>query len=602
MGHALRVSHLEEESYTDIDGVERLCSFVPVAGTAWTAVAGIPTDVAFAGVRARMVRDGAVLVLVVAGVTALALVLGRLIAQPMRRMADAVHEIAEGKREMRLEPNGPREIAEVAAQFNRMLDVREHAESALSDSQGRLQALFNSMREGVFLVDGHARHVDCNPAFCALLGRSREEILSMSLWDDVPRELHREVHALWEKFLATGRLEGEFVALRKDGTTVDVEYRAVARFMPDLHLCTVRDITERKRLERRVQDSEARYRGLVEQIPAIVYLARGERPAEMVYVSPQVERILGVPAGRLVGDPQSLSALIHPEDRERVRMELERAHAGVRPFACEYRMAAADGRTVWVRDEGNFICDATGRPLTLQGLMMDVTELKRAEDTLKEYAENLKSLSRRLLEVQEDERRALARQLHDRTGPTLTALNLHLRMIRDQTPPQAVGIRTRVDDAMALVESAVDAVRDVMGDLRPPVLEDYGLIAGLNWYGNAFAKRTGLAIEICGTEPTPRLPPLAETALYWIAQEACTNIARHAQASNVTITLENGSGHARLMIVDDGRGFRYEPGRRIGGWGLLTMQERAEAVGGTLEIDSAPERGTRVVVDIPRPH
>ncbi|HET6718421.1 MAG TPA: sensor histidine kinase, partial [Rhodocyclaceae bacterium] len=273
------------------------------------------------------------------------------------------------------------------------------------------------------------------------------------------------------RFLAQGELEGEFICQRKDGTRVEVEYRAAANFMPGLHLCSVRDITARR----------------------------------------------------------------------------------------------------------------------------------QAEAKLARYTEHLKRLSRRLVEVQEDERRKLSRELHDRTGQNLTAINLHLSMIREQVAPQATAIHDRVDDAMTLVGATLEAVRDVMADLRPPVLDDYGLLAALNWYGDIFSRRTGLVVAVAGSDATPRLSKVAEAALFRVAQEAFNNVAKHAAgATRIDVTLEHGEQTERLIVADDGGGFDPASERPAGsGWGILSMEERCEAVGGVLQVLSVPGQGTRIVVEVP---
>lgn len=218
--------------------------------------------------------------------------------------------------------------------------------------------------------------------------------------------------------------------------------------------------------------------------------------------------------------------------------------------------------------------------------------------SLTEQQEQLRALAMRLAEVEEDERCRLARELHDRVGQNLTALGINLNVLGSQLPPEtAARMGARLADCLTLVEETTGHIRDVMAELRPAVLDDYGLLAALHWYGQRFSQRTGLAVAVQGEELTPRLPPAVETALFRIAQEALTNVARHAQASQVTVTLERVDGGIRLVIADDGVGF--DPAvRRRGGWGLMTMRERAEAVGGRLRLDSAPGKGTRVVVEV----
>jgi two-component system sensor histidine kinase UhpB len=146
-------------------------------------------------------------------------------------------------------------------------------------------------------------------------------------------------------------------------------------------------------------------------------------------------------------------------------------------------------------------------------------------------------------------------------------------------------------------------IRDVMANLRPPVLDDYGLVAALHWYGSQLAPRVGFTITVQGEEPEPRLVTPVENVLFRIAQEALTNVAKHAQASQVMVTVRADNETVRLIIVDDGIGF--EPACQAEcverqGWGLITMMERAEAVGGHCHIKSRPGQGTQVIVEVAR--
>jgi two-component system sensor histidine kinase UhpB len=160
-----------------------------------------------------------------------------------------------------------------------------------------------------------------------------------------------------------------------------------------------------------------------------------------------------------------------------------------------------------------------------------------------------------------------------------------------------------LNDSLALVEQSTEIVRDVMADLRPPVLDDYGLIAALRWYSTQFTTRTGLPITLQAEELTPRLPLFLENTLFRIAQEALTNIIKHAQATEATVTVETEEEGVRLIIADNGRGFEPEGGPKLNdrpNWGLLTMTERAEAVGGQCQIESVPGQGTRIIIQVAR--
>jgi signal transduction histidine kinase len=245
---------------------------------------------------------------------------------------------------------------------------------------------------------------------------------------------------------------------------------------------------------------------------------------------------------------------------------------------------------------------------TFQGIiesMRDVTECLQAQEVLQQYAERLRALSARLAEVAEAERQRLARELHDQVGQNLTALGINLNIIRTQLPEEIAGtVRSRLDDSLSLVEQTTERIRDVMADLRPPVLDDYGLVAALQWYGEQFTGRTGIAVAVEGEEPAPRLAARVENALFRIAQEALTNVAKHAQATEVGVTMEMEGRTLCLVVADDGIGFdpaHLTESNGSQGWGLLTMTERAEAVGGNCCIESAPGQGARVIVEVDQP-
>ncbi len=214
------------------------------------------------------------------------------------------------------------------------------------------------------------------------------------------------------------------------------------------------------------------------------------------------------------------------------------------------------------------------------------------------------ALSARLSELEENTRRRLSHELHDRVGQSVTALSLNLSLLRGRLsaidPPDLV---ERIDRCQALVDEMSRQVRDVLVELRPPILDDHGLLAALRWYGAHWSSQSSLPVHVAGRELPERLPLIVETALFRITQAALNNIVRHAGASAVTLTLEQLPGAARLTIADDGRGFSPQRPRGLDErprWGLLTMRERAESVGATMRIDSAPGQGTRIILDVVR--
>ena len=285
---------------------------------------------------------------------------------------------------------------------------------------------------------------------------------------------------------------------------------------------------------------------------------------------------------------------VHPDDRALVVHRREELLAGTGSGDIEYRVVWPDGSVHWIFGRATVVRDAAGRPVRVYGTNADVTERKQAAEELERRTQQLEALSRRLIEAQEAERRAVARELHDDLGQVLTALKINLqRPQRDDT------------DSIALVDGAIVRMRELAQDLRPPLLDEFGLEASLRWYVEREAKRAGL-VCLLGLGPLARRPPpVVETTCFRVTQEALTNVIRHAQARVVAVEISEAQGTLQLIVRDDGQGFDVAAARKRatqgGSQGLLSMQERVALAGGTLEVDSAPGRGTAIRARIPLP-
>jgi signal transduction histidine kinase len=246
--------------------------------------------------------------------------------------------------------------------------------------------------------------------------------------------------------------------------------------------------------------------------------------------------------------------------------------------------------------------NAIGNAFLLEETRRHAEQLAAGEAELRSYAERLRALSMRLVEVQEAERKRIAAELHDRVGQTLTALSISLNVLKARLPADAaIAVQPQIEDGLGLVESTAEGIREVIADLRPAVLDDYGLPAALRWHAEQFEQRTGIATRVVA-DASIRLPPASEAAIYRIAQEALTNVAKHAKASVAEVRLMASAKTVSLTVTDDGKGFDPSAGPMVDhlGWGLMIMRERAEALGGWFALESAPGEGARVEVAIPR--
>lgn len=229
-------------------------------------------------------------------------------------------------------------------------------------------------------------------------------------------------------------------------------------------------------------------------------------------------------------------------------------------------------------------------------VLTDITERKQAEHDLRNYAS-------RLIEMEEDLRIRLATELHDEIGRDLTVLGINIAIINDgvkDVVPKK--LTARVKDSGKLIKGITKTVRNIMVGLRPPVLNDLGLLAALRWHAVLFIKRSGIKVTIQADEPFPRLTIEKETALFRISQEALMNVVKHAATQNVTIKLRITDGIVCFAVSDDGNGFLPASSSYNltgSGWGMTIMRERAELNGGNFHVDSTPGKGTTVSVVMP---
>jgi len=224
----------------------------------------------------------------------------------------------------------------------------------------------------------------------------------------------------------------------------------------------------------------------------------------------------------------------------------------------------------------------------------------RAEEKYNESLEaerELKKLSKRLVEAEERERRAISRELHDEVGQSLNALLLDVENLMEMSCGEGA-FRRGLQKVKSLAENCVNEVRNMALLLRPSMLDDLGLVAALDWQGREVSKRTGMVVDTVDENVSDNLPEEHKTCVYRIVQEALNNCSKHAYAKKVWVVVRQEQHHLRISIEDDGKGF--DPGR-VCGLGLIGMNERVSQLGGVLKVDSDPARGTLLRVDLPLP-
>jgi len=514
---------------------------------------------------------------------------------------------------------------------------RKQAEEALRESEERYRTLFESIDEGFCVIekvkDGVGGeldflYVEANPAFAdqagvgGVIGKTIRQAFpgEPEEWFETYDHILRTGEPMkFERGLITHGRVLELYAFRiEDGTN-----RRVA--------VVFNDITERKQAEEAVRESEQRYHNLFDLVPVAVYTcdANGliqeynHRAVELWGREPAKndpnERYCGsfkiyYPDGRFMPHENCpMARMLNGEALESQELEIVVEQPdGTRRSVIAHPLPIRNARGEIV-EAINCLYDITDRKqaeeaLQLLNLQLEsrvvtrTAELQDANMALHESRKRLQILSQRLVEVQEEERRAIARELHDRVGQSLSALNINMIIMRDQLYPDSLErVGPRLNDSMHLVGETITLVRDVMSNLRPAVLDDYGLEAALQSHIDEYMSRYEIKVVLeRHPQPIPRLGPSIEMTFLRIAQEALMNIARHANASQVTLSLWQEGDLVCMTIQDNGSGIvSWQRANRPGSHGLTIMRERAEAFGGNLNVGSVPGQGTKIEMSIP---
>lgn len=355
-----------------------------------------------------------------------------------------------------------------------------------------------------------------------------------------------------------------------------------------------RDVQERRQTEAALRESEERFRSAFDD--AAIGMALTTVDGRTIRVNPALCAMLGYSEAELL--TRTIEDVVHPDDRTPVEADRERLIAGTaQSYRADRRYLDKHGRTLWVHVTASIVRDAAGAPLYYLGQIQDITERHRAEEALQESLEKLRLLARRQVAIREEERTRLGFDLHDDVCQELVGVGILVEALRRKLAPMPAEHAAEFERIVRYLAGVVEHLRLLARDLRPFLLQDLGLDGSLGSLAVGMSTPT-LAITTRIAAPIPRLDAETEVTVYRVAQEALSNAVRHAAARTIVVTLAISGGELTLEVRDDGRGF--DPvARKAMPLGLAGMEERALALGGRLEIRSAPGEGTTVILRCP---
>ena len=480
------------------------------------------------------------------------------------------------------------------------LDITEQkrVEETLRRSEARLRAIIDHEPECVKLVNRDGNLVEMNPAGLRMIeADSLTEVEGHCLFPLVVEEHREAFRRLHERVLQgeSGSLVFDIINLKGNRRTLETNETPLqdpsgAVFAA---LGVTRDITERKQAEEVVRESEAFIRSVLEHLPNMVFV-KDAKELRFVRLNKAGEELLGYRREALLGKndydlfPKEQADSFTTVDREVL-------HSNRLTDIPEEPIRTKDKGVRILHTQKIPIADETGAPRYLLGISEDITERKRAEEALRENIQRLRILSKRLVDTQETERRNIARELHDEIGQTLTGLKITLKMCADRSEKI---MRKGVREAQILVDNLMLLVRDLSVGLRPAILDDLGLLPTLQWHVERYEAQTGVHVRLRHKNLEGRFEPAVETAAFRIIQEALTNVARHARVKEAQVRCQAEAGALRIKVEDPGAGFDPLKITRFSS-GLAGMRERAEALGGSLTVASAPGSGVRLTVLLP---
>jgi two-component system sensor histidine kinase UhpB len=329
---------------------------------------------------------------------------------------------------------------------------------------------------------------------------------------------------------------------------------------------------------------------------------------QILMFNPMAEQLFGIAAYKAIGTP--LERLMPSRFRHAHAMHVRQfGVTGVSDRQMGQQRVLfglrANGEEFPIEASISQIRDINGKLYTV--MLRDVTERVRADTTLKASREELRALSANLQHVREEEKHRIARELHDDLGQQLTALKMELSSVEEALydnhsvtdPDLRDRLATQIQGMRRLIDMTVASVRRIAADLRPVMLDDLGLVPAIEWLVNDFTIRYGIAVEANVEHRDTKFSPDAATTLFRIVQEALTNVARHSEATLVTLTISVDAGECTLRVSDNGRGEARPTVTEGKSFGLLGMRERAYMLGGEVQIENATGRGFTVTVKFP---
>ncbi|CAD5277149.1 MULTISPECIES: PAS domain S-box protein [unclassified Imperialibacter] len=474
----------------------------------------------------------------------------------------------------------------------RDITEQKRSEILVRESEEKYRNLVERAADGIIQINEQGKIILANGFLCRMLQYTESELLKLSIEDTYAHEEKHLVRQRMAEVKNKGSILYERRMVRKDGTEIPVDV-VLAKTGQHGFLAIIRDITERKKSEEAVRQSEERFKAAFNASPDSITIA-SIKTGKLVEVNDGFIDLFGFTREESIGKNSSELGVRDLVNREEVAQF----------FAKQQAIRNVEG-IFYIRAREKRVCLSSIVKLRwkdedcLLSIIRDVTEIKNTEIELKEVNTKLRELARHLQSIREEERTNIAREIHDELGQQLTGLRMDTSWLAKKIENKEKGVGEKINGMLELIDETVKSVRRISTDLRPGILDDFGLVAALEWQSHEFEKRSGIVSVFRSSEVDLQLDNVTVTALFRVYQESLTNVARHSGASKVESELTVNDGELMLTISDNGKGFSKLEISKNRTLGLVGMRERVLMIGGKIEIDNLPGQGVRVQVTVP---
>lgn len=484
-----------------------------------------------------------------------------------------------------------------------MVDIteRKKAENDLIREKNLSDSIINSMPGIFYLFDENGKYLRWNKNLEVVSGYTFEEIDSLSPLDFFKGADKIFIKKKIEQVFENGSADTEAYFVTKDQNRIPYYFngwRVIFEGKP----CVIGvgiDITQRLKTEKEILEVNERFNLIAKATNDFVWDA--DLVENKIWRNDNYNLQLGWKRDGNTEKIDEWEDHIHPDDKERVTTRLKKILKSTKEsiWVEEYRFQKADGTFITAYDRGYIMRDERSEAYRIIGAMTDISAIKETEELLKKSYSDIRRLASHLEKVREEERIAIAREIHDELGQQLTVLKMDISWLNKNLSLTDTKQIQRMADLLQTIDTTIKNVRRISSELRPSVLDDLGLLAAIEWLLRDFEKRSGFRTKFISEVGELNLDINTKTALFRIAQESLTNVARHAQATEVTVCMKVKDHELIITLMDNGKGFIINSIENKKTLGILGMRERIAKINGTFTIDSTPGKGTTIDIRVP---